>query len=280
MTEVDAAKSKRSRVLILLSLLVVLALIGVMVFRDGGGGGEELSGEIDYSALPDTPVGRTVADPGRPDSDRMRDAGRRPHEVLSFYGVEPGMRLLELGAGAGYYTRILAKIVGPEGHIVAQNSERFWPRLEDDLVPLYEELGNVSAHVGDVTQADISPGSLDGIFVVLIWHHMHGSDEEGFPQSSIDFLAKAREWLKPGGYLAIVEHEAAAGTSRAQAAEWHRTPAPMTIADVTAHGFEFAGASDALANPEDDLRNYWREALPVRDSSQRYVLKFAKPSAD
>ena len=277
MTEIDAAKSKLSRPLIFLALLVALALIAVLVLRGGGGDGEQLSGKIDYSALPDTPIGRAVADPGRPESDRMRDAGRKPQEVLAFYGVEPGMRLLELGAGAGYYTRILSKAVGPEGEIIAQNSERFWPRLEADLVPLYEELGNVRAHVGDMTEADIAPGSLDGIFVVLIWHHMHGADEEGFLQSSVDFLAKAREWLKPGGYLAIVEHEAAAGTSRSQAAEWHRTPAPMTIADVTAHGFEFAGASDVLANPEDDLRNYWREALPVRDSSQRYVLKFVKP---
>lgn len=277
MPEADATKPNRSRALLLLSLLVALVVIAIIVLRDGGDAGGQLSGEIDYSALPDTPVGRAVADPGRPESERMRDAGRKPHEVLAFYGVEPGMRLLELGAGAGYYTRILSKAVGPEGAIIAQNSERFWPRLEDDLVPLYEELGNVTAHVGDVTQADIAPGSLDGIFVVLIWHHMHGNDEEGFPQSSVDFLAKAREWLKPGGYLAIVEHEAAAGTSRSQAAQWHRTPAPMTIADVTAHGFEFAGASDVLANPDDDLRNYWREALPVRDSSQRYVLKFVKP---
>jgi len=256
------------------ALVIVIAAGLYFVLR---GDGQRPAGEIDYAALPDTPIGEAVADPDRPAEDRRRDAGRRPHEVLAFYGVEPGMRIYEPGAGAGYYTRLLSRIVGPDGHVIAQNSERFWPRLEEQLMPLYEELGNVTAHVGDPTAADIAPGSLDGVFVALIWHHMHG-DEGGLPKSTVDFLEAAHDWLKPGGFLGIIEHEAAPGSSRAEAADWHRTPKQMTIEDVTAHGFDFAGESDALANPEDDMRNYWREALPVRDSSQRFVLKFTKPA--
>lgn len=236
---------------------------------------------FDYAALPAGPVGEAVRAPDRPEADKLRDSGRKPHEVLSFFGIRPGMKVLELGGSGGYYTRMLSRVVGPEGHVYVQQSERFWPRIEEAMVPLYDQLGNISYHVGTALDFEIEPGSLDAVFVVLLWHHMHYSEasgEDGLPENTLALLEATRRWLKPGGTLAIVEHEAAAGSGRAESAAWHRTPKQMTIDDVTTHGFTFAGASDALANPSDDLRNYWREALPERDSSQRFILKFTRPA--
>lgn len=234
---------------------------------------------FDYAALPDGPVADAVRDADRPDADRLRDSGRKPHEVLAFSGIAPGMRVLELGGSAGYYTRMISSIVGPEGRVFVQQSERFWPRIEAQVLPMYERLGNVEHRVGGALDFEIAEGSLDAVFVVLLWHHMHYSEASGetLPESTVAFLEAARRWLKPGGTLLIVEHEAAADAGRAESAAWHRTPAQMTVEDITAHGFAFAGASGALANPGDDLRNYWREALPERDSSQRFILKFTRP---
>ena len=56
-----------------------------------------------------------VADSGRPAEDAARDAGRHPAEILAFAGVRPGDPVVELAPGGGYYTRILARAVGPRG---------------------------------------------------------------------------------------------------------------------------------------------------------------------
>lgn len=58
-----------------------------------------------------------VDDPGRPEADKMRDALRKPAEVLAFSGVKPGDKVAEIWPGGGYYTRMLSKVVGPSGHV-------------------------------------------------------------------------------------------------------------------------------------------------------------------
>src|ERR1043166_2718609 len=64
-------------------------------------------------------IAAAVADPARPDTDKERDANRKPAETLAFAGVKPGMVVGELGPGRGYYTRLLAKAVGPTGKVYA-----------------------------------------------------------------------------------------------------------------------------------------------------------------
>src|SRR5262252_5428075 len=58
-----------------------------------------------------------IADSARPDSDRERDAQRKPAETLAFAGVKPGDQVLEIAPGTGYYTRLLSAIVGPKGKV-------------------------------------------------------------------------------------------------------------------------------------------------------------------
>jgi len=64
-----------------------------------------------------------LADASRAEADRARDAGRKPAEVLAFLGIEPGMSVLDLMAGGGYYTEVLSLAVGPEGQVVAHNTD-------------------------------------------------------------------------------------------------------------------------------------------------------------
>ena len=56
-----------------------------------------------------------LANPDRPSEERTLDAARKPDEVLKFYGVKAGDEERYLTAAAGYYTAILAKVVGPKG---------------------------------------------------------------------------------------------------------------------------------------------------------------------
>jgi len=52
-----------------------------------------------------------------PAADTARDAARKPAEIVDFAGVKPGDKVAEMIPGGGYYTRILAKTVGPTGHV-------------------------------------------------------------------------------------------------------------------------------------------------------------------
>src|SRR5690242_10635068 len=73
-----------------------------------------------------------VDDPQRSAADRTNDVRRKPVEMLSFIGVRPGMRVLDVSAGAGYTTELLARAVGPGGTVYAQTPKPS-PRLMDRL---------------------------------------------------------------------------------------------------------------------------------------------------
>ena len=64
-------------------------------------------------------IAAAVADSGRPDADKQRDANRKPAESLEFAGVKQGEQIVDFFPGGGYFTRILAKAVGPKGHVIA-----------------------------------------------------------------------------------------------------------------------------------------------------------------
>ena len=63
----------------------------------------------DYEAI--------VASPDRSDPDRQTDQRRQPAKMLAFSGIKPGMKVLDMGAGAGYSTELLARAVGPTGAV-------------------------------------------------------------------------------------------------------------------------------------------------------------------
>jgi len=56
-----------------------------------------------------------VADPGRPATDTVRDADRKPAESVAFSGIKPGDKVADFLPGGGYFTRIFSKAVGPNG---------------------------------------------------------------------------------------------------------------------------------------------------------------------
>src|SRR5215217_3342464 len=68
-----------------------------------------------------------VHNPERSDADRALDQRRQPEKLLEFYGVRPGMRVLDMSTGRGYNTELLARVVGPKGHVYAQNSPALTP---------------------------------------------------------------------------------------------------------------------------------------------------------
>ena len=77
----------------------------------------------DYDAI--------IAAPDRSDADRQTDQRRQPAKILAFTGVKAGMKVLDMGAGAGYSTELMARAVGPNGAVYAQESAAVMERVKD-----------------------------------------------------------------------------------------------------------------------------------------------------
>jgi len=71
-----------------------------------------------FAATPSPSIAAAVADATRPAADRERDAERKPAEMLAFAGVKPGMVVVDLLPGGGYFTRIFSSAVGPAGKVI------------------------------------------------------------------------------------------------------------------------------------------------------------------
>src|SRR5271170_3984743 len=82
--------------------------------------GAAAQGTPDYAAL--------VAAPDRSAADRATDARRDPLKFLAFIGARPGMKVLDMGAGGGYSTELMARAVGPNGVVYGQNTADFSER--------------------------------------------------------------------------------------------------------------------------------------------------------
>ncbi len=91
-------------------------------------------------------IAAAVADSARPDPDKARDAHRKPAETLAVAGVKPGLVVAELAPGRGYYTRILAKAVGPSGKVyaIATTAQAARPGALDALNALAAAYPNIT----------------------------------------------------------------------------------------------------------------------------------------
>ena len=128
---------------------------------------------ISFSAYAQTNVMDVLADPARPEEDRARDAGRKPDQVLEFFGIGAGDRVADLLAGGGYYTRILVPVVGPDGAVYAGNNPFFQRFVQEAMDALLSEVAfeNVMRIDGPVDELALPmDGSLDAVIMVLAYH--------------------------------------------------------------------------------------------------------------
>ena len=200
-------------------------------------------------------------DASRPDGERQRDAGSKPLEVYAFWGVEPGMTVLDLMPGGGYNTYILSNVVGNYGKVYTgpdrENREgvrRMATRLAD------HPRGNVEIIAG---ASDLAAGSLDVIVTVRNMHDVIDNAPE--------LLAACMAALKPGGILGVVD---ARTNMDGFDSNTHRINQKTMVEMVTAAGFVLVDSSEMLANPHDDFGKW--EGASGRTATDRMVLKFQK----
>ncbi len=210
-------------------------------------------------------IAAAVADDRRPEGDVARDPLRKPAEIVEFAGVEPGMVIAEIAPGGGYYTRILAESVGPDGKIYALMPGFFATRPGglDGINALAEEYGNIEVVVVEGYDTLELPELADLVWTTENYHDLANGD--------IDTVNRGvARVLKPGG-LYFVEDHSAPGTGTSATSTIHRIDPMAVIAQVTSAGFVLEATSDVLANPADPKDVSPRDVEPT---SEKFALRF------
>jgi predicted methyltransferase len=221
-----------------------------------------------------------LAAPTRLAEDREQDARRKPAEVLAFFGVRPGMSVLDLYSGDGYYSELLATVVGPSGQVVAHNNSAYINGLENELARRFAEqrLPNVERLTAENNALELEPERFDFVLLSNVYHDVYYADvASGW--AALDgpkLLAELFAGMKPGATLGLIDHVAAAGSPAETGGTLHRIDPEIVRRDFAAAGFVLDAESDLLRNPADDLtKNVFDRA--VRGQTDRFVLRFRRP---
>ena len=128
-------------------------------------------------------------------TEDARDRLGEAEQVMALAGVAPGMSVADVGAGEGYYTVRLARVVGARGRVLAED---IVPEVRDTLSDRIqrERLDNVAVKLGTPDNPMLPGGSFDRIFLVHMYHEV---------QSPYGFLWHLRDGLKPNGLVAVVD---------------------------------------------------------------------------
>jgi predicted methyltransferase len=216
--------------------------------------------------------------PDRDAADRTLDATRRPADMLAFFGIRSGMRVAELGAGGGYTTELLARAVGPNGKIWAQNSRFILDRFAEKpwsarlAKPVMRNVIRVDRPFDDPLPPEAR--DLDAVLIVLFYH-----DTVWMAADRAAMNAAVWKALRPGGIYGVIDHSGRPGSGVADVQTLHRIEERVVRREVEASGFRFLREADFLRNPADprDWNDSPRAAGDRRGQSDRFVLAFVKP---
>lgn len=248
-------------------LMLAAAAVSLLCAAPAWAQGHVHSAPADYAAA--------LGDASRPAADKARDAARKPAEMLAFAEVKPGQVVVDMLPGGGYFTRVFAKAVGPNGKVigaVAPQQDSAEKPAAVRAVAAETGYGNVSVLVGDFQTLTL-PEKADLVWTAQNYHDLH------LTRLNVD-VAKVNkalfDSLKPGGLYVILDHAAPAGTPVDAANTVHRIDPAIVRKEVEAAGFVFVGETDVLRNPADDYSKNVFDAA-VRGKTDQFVLKFRKP---
>ena len=221
-----------------------------------------------------------VTAPGRPDAMVALDAGRQPAAVLAQSLIRPGARVMDVMAGQGYYTELLARHVGPKGKVFAIEPVSYMddPKTAAAWDALKKRQKNVELIVGAPGDTPM-PGALDAAFYHLTYHDLYWQSEKfKYPRTEVDaYNARLFAALKSGGVVIIIDHHGVPGMdSRTQADKTHRIDADVVKADMARAGFRFAGSVPILEMTGDDPTKLVFDPA-LRGKTSRFYYRFVKP---
>jgi predicted methyltransferase len=210
---------------------------------------------------------QAVASPIRTDEDRGDDAKRKPLEFLQFTNVRPGMRVLDVAAGGGYTTQLLALAVGSKGTVWAQGArssqaleQRLASHPQPNIVPVMR------------TFEDPVPGDASKLDLVTIIMNYH--DIAYMPVDRAKMDKRLFDALKPGGHLVVMDHSAKAGSGVSAAKTLHRIDEQVVKDEFLQAGFRLEESGDAWKNPADPREQAF---FDMNIPTDKFALRFVKP---
>jgi len=251
------------------------------------------------SAVPPTTAGQfttgqldaVIAGSWRSPTNKARDVYRHPKETLTFFGLRPDMKVIEIAPGGGWYTEILAPLLHDNGDytaaVIGQGEGK-------EMSSLKARVANDPAHFGKAQVESIdpkapklgAPGSAD---MVLTFRNVHNWTDDGTAPAMFKAFFDV---LAPGGVLGVEDHRAAEGADPAKLKDSGYLPTAYVVKLATDAGFKLAGSSEVNANPKDTkdypkgvwtlpptyaLKDQDRARYQAIGESDRMTLRFVKP---
>ncbi|MEW4570855.1 methyltransferase domain-containing protein [Tautonia sp. JC769] len=156
-----------------------------------------------------------------------REVATLRDEVLAILGLEPGMRVADVGAGTGLYTLPMAEAVGAEGAVFAVDIS---PNFLNFIANRARQQGlvNVCTVLGTQDSTQLPPAMLDLVFICDTYHHF---------EDPAAVLASIHRGMKPGARLAVIDFDRREGVSSPFIMEHVRADAQTFIREITGAGF-------------------------------------------
>jgi len=218
----------------------------------------------DYAAL--------LAAADRSDADRQADKRRDPAPFLAFAGVRPGMKVLDMGAGGGYSTELIARAVAPGGVVYGQNPADL-PEKPKATFEVRLKTPAMKDVVADIRPFDdpVAPDVHDlDLITFLFFYH----DTTYMNVDRIEMDRKLFAVLKPGGFFLIADHSALPGQGTSVGKTLHRIEESTLRQEVEAAGFNLVAEGNFWRNPAD---TYDYPSYQPTKQVDNFVLKFQKP---
>jgi predicted methyltransferase len=199
-------------------------------------------------------IEKAVAGNWRPADAKERDGERHPVDSLAFWGLKPGMTILEVQPGGGWWTAILAPYArANKGEFYATGADLADPELSDGAKKNradYEAKWADASVYGKVNVVNWGPKAAPlparKFDFVMLTRGMHGWVRDGRAEAN---LANIYNSVKPGGVLAIEQHRAKAGQDPATFNGYLDESYVVSIVEKA--GFKLDGKSEVNANPKD-----------------------------
>jgi predicted methyltransferase len=250
-------------------------------------------------------IAQIVASPNRTAADRNNDLRRKPEAMLAFIAPRPSMVALDLSAGGGYTTELLARAIGPGGAVYGQSQPRDpnrpvarpaapeggsaapaasapaapprtsatalaerEQRLRSANVPA-ARITAVERRFDDPVPPELADGKLDLVTLMFNYHDLGHMGVDRAKMNAGVFRA-----LKRGGAYVIADHAGRPGTGISESGTLHRIEEAFLRREVEAAGFRVAAQGNFLRNPADPRDQNTPNPPQPKDE---FVLKFVKP---
>jgi predicted methyltransferase len=125
-------------------------------------------------------VEEAINKPGRLPADIERDARSKPREVIPLLQLESGDRVADVFGGSGYYSELLASVVGPDGEVLLQNNKAYKQFAAKGLAVRFEgrDPGSITILDSEADDLKLGEGGLDAALIIMSYHDLFYDDTE------------------------------------------------------------------------------------------------------